>query len=89
MSFFDKDSLATRDVGLWFTASFDSDCAECLSRIYEGDQARYANGEVVCEICGDENYVSKAEVKPAVCGKCFVQLSAIEQRRGLQIHEEC
>jgi uncharacterized Zn finger protein (UPF0148 family) len=33
-------------------ARFDSDCAECFARIFEGDDARYKDGEVVCEQCG-------------------------------------
>lgn len=40
-------------VGPWFTASFDSGCAGCGGHIYEGYQARYVDGEVVCEDCGE------------------------------------
>jgi hypothetical protein len=54
MGIFDKDSLAKRDLGPWFTASFDSDCKECDEAIEEGDQVRYKEGEVVCENCGED-----------------------------------
>jgi hypothetical protein len=52
MTFYDRDSLASRDLGPWFTARYDSECNECFGDIWEGDQARYKEGEVVCEECG-------------------------------------
>ncbi len=53
MSFYDQDSLARKDLGPWFTAAYSSECNECFAPIDEGDQARYKEGEVVCEECGD------------------------------------
>lgn len=49
----DDQSLARRDLGSWFTARYNSECAECGEEIREGDQARYKDGEVVCEHCGN------------------------------------
>lgn len=37
-----------------FTARFDSECAECLITIFEGDEAGYVSGEVCCESCCDD-----------------------------------
>lgn len=42
------------DVGPWFRASFDSECEGCGDQIYQDDRARYVDGVVVCEMCGEE-----------------------------------
>lgn len=36
-----------------FPAAFESDCAACDDRIYEGDDIRMTNGEAVHEDCYD------------------------------------
>lgn len=41
--------------GRWFTASFDSDCADCGRFIFEGDQIRSdGDGGWLCTECGTE-----------------------------------
>lgn len=44
--------LRVSDLGAWFTARYDSECASCGDEIEEGDRGRYVNDEVVCEDCG-------------------------------------
>lgn len=36
-----------------FTARYDSECNGCLGEIWEGDEAGYVEGEVMCELCCD------------------------------------
>jgi hypothetical protein len=79
-------SASQSDLGPWFLARFDSDCAECLTIILEGDEARYKDGEVVCESCGNNGGTDRGET---ICPKCFVALSASEQQAGRATHEEC
>lgn len=37
-----------------FTARYDSDCNQCGSAIYEGDEAGYIDDVVCCDNCCDE-----------------------------------
>lgn len=46
------EGLDDRDVGPWFYAGFDSECADCGGQIFEGDRARFVDDEVVGECCG-------------------------------------
>jgi hypothetical protein len=36
-----------------FTAAFDGECNECLTTIFEGDEAGYIDDEVCCGPCCD------------------------------------
>lgn len=42
------------DLGPVFMAQFDSTCAECGFTIYEGDDARYFEGEVMHSGCAED-----------------------------------
>lgn len=87
-SYFDKDSLARRDLGPWFPAKYYGTCAECPRKIEKGDEVRYKDGAVVCEHCGNDE--PPPVEKPAViCTSCFIALSDREQRAGRKTHIEC
>lgn len=38
-----------------FTARFDSECNGCFNTIFEGDEAGWKDGEVVCEQCLEDD----------------------------------
>lgn len=83
-----KGASEYNQLGPWFIASFDSPCGECLGWVFEGDQVRYKDGDVVCEDCG-EGELSEPEKPPTVCPNCFTALSVKEQRAGRTEHEDC
>lgn len=88
-----KRASDRRDLGPWFTARFNSECMggspNCLITIEEGDPARYRDGEVVCEECGNENNDSTSRSAEVICSVCWVALPAGAVRAGRTTHEEC
>jgi hypothetical protein len=83
MSIFDEEL----SLGPWFSAYFDSECAECPRKIYADDQVRYKDREVVCETCGEG--ITKEEMSAVICSVCFITLSAKERRECRTMHKEC
>jgi hypothetical protein len=52
-----------RDLGPWFTAAYDGDCADCCGAIEPGDRIRAdGDGGWLCEDCGTPAGVSDDDV---------------------------
>lgn len=49
------------DLGKIFFAQFESDCASCGDRIYEDDEARYLEGEVIGQACCGQDLEAQNE----------------------------